>query len=96
MYVVQLGFLSNSVYREYPLQAATLKLRQQLLQLVADNPNGLPSLDPMKDLKINDMGYVDMYEEKKSFESAVMSYKCIQCPQFNQHVCHYCIFTLVQ
>ena len=72
--------------REFVLQAPTLKARQELSQLVADNPQGLPSLDPMRDLKLNDMQYVEMREEKEQFESTMPLYRCINCPDFEQHV----------
>lgn len=76
----------SEYFREYPLQPATLKARQELLQLVVDNSDDLPYLDPMRDLKINDMEYVELREKRVILESMVTSYDCVHCPLFERHV----------
>lgn len=50
-------------------------------------------LDPLKDLKINDMDYVSMLKEMKEMEDSMEQYGCIQCPAFEKHVSLSSFFT---
>lgn len=73
-------------YREYPPNIAVVKARQDLLDVVKENPNGVSSLDPMKDLKLTSMYFLELKEEKELLEPTMSDHDCIRCPDFKQHV----------
>ena len=74
------------IYREYPHSSAAVKVRQDLLRLVEDNPQGITCLDPMKDLKVNTMEYMELKDEKYRLEKTMCYYDCVRCPDFDDHV----------
>lgn len=45
-------------------------------------------MDPVRDLKITDMEFVQMKEEKEQFVAALEYHSCKRCPEFEQHVRH--------
>lgn len=47
----------------------------------------LKFLDPVQDLKVTSMEYVQMSEHNFQIESTLESYNCVGCPQFLKHVC---------
>ena len=58
------------------------KAVQELSHLTETYCNGCP----VRDLKIKDLEYIQMSDEKKILESVIGTYDCIQCPQFKKHV----------
>lgn len=49
-------------------------------------PN-LKFLDPIQDLKVADMEYVQVTENIIQLEGTLKGYGCVHCPQFQNHVC---------
>ena len=59
---------------------------QELLRLVESNPDGLPTLDPVKDLNFRDFDLVEQFIRITYLEEAMTNYQCRNCPQFLKHV----------
>lgn len=73
------------MFREDPPSEACAKAVQKLTELVKKCEVGR-YLDPVKDLKINDIDYVHMLNERKGLECSIQLEECIQCPAFEDHV----------
>ena len=71
--------------KDPPGQSAVLAT-QELLRLTEANPDGLPTLDPVKDLKLRNLDMVDKFEERSLVENTVDKFNCIHCFNFKQHV----------
>lgn len=71
--------------KEEPGQSTTLAT-QELLRLVEANPNGLPAVDPVKDLHIQDLDLVENFRRMKFLEESLPLYKCIHDPSFGENV----------
>ena len=46
----------------------------------------LPALNPVRDLKVTNMDYVAMGEERLQLEAMVQHHTCVRCPLFKEHV----------
>ena len=57
-----------------------------LQQISETQPKGLAILDPVKDLKMSGLGYIELRDEKEMVEDTMLCYSCIKCPKFNEHV----------
>ena len=44
-------------------------MAHELLHLVESNPEGIKAIDPVKELKLNDLDFVTAYKAKKQLES---------------------------
>lgn len=84
VYIVHLFAL----YSEDPPSPATVKALQGLLRLIEGYPN-IRFLDTFRDLKLTNMEYVKMAEDKSQIENTLDGFNCISCPQFLEHVCLY-------
>lgn len=71
--------------REDPPWPATTKATQGLLRMIEAYPS-LIFLDMLRDLKVTNMEYVQMTEDKIRIESTLEGYSCLHCPQFQRHV----------
>ena len=49
------------------------------------NPEALPLVNPMRDLKINDLDFVGAYEQRKAVVEEMRANKCHKCPKLEQH-----------
>lgn len=67
---------------------------QAVLRLTEAFPDGVPSLDPVKQLHITDMEFVQMRDEREKLESTMNSYTCTRCPDFEAHVSLYQLLRL--
>ena len=68
---------------------------QELLNLAYDwQPTGVtadtnkrqPLIDPIRDLKINDIDFVDGTKRVKNLEQQITGFQCLQCKKINEHV----------
>ena len=59
---------------------------QALLRLTEAFPRGVPALCPVRQLRVTDMGFVQMRDERERLESTMECYTCIRCPEFDSHV----------
>ena len=59
---------------------------QALLRLTEAFPQGVPALSPVKHLRITDMEFVEMRDEREKLESTMEFYTCKRCPDFEAHV----------
>ena len=71
------------MHRDSPPAPVAAMATQALLRLTEEFPS---IVDPVRDLKITDMEFVQMKEEKEQFEAALEYYSCKRCPEFEQHV----------
>jgi len=53
----------------------------QSLQDILDNSNEVESLDPVKDLKLNEIDIVESYLQRSSCMEAMAAFKCHACPK---------------
>ncbi|XP_071485976.1 superkiller complex protein 2-like [Diadema antillarum] len=72
-----------------PSQSATLAT-QELLRLTEANPDGIPTLDPVRDLSIRDLELVDKFTERNHVEKTLDTFNCIRCFNFQQHYAQTC------
>ena len=59
---------------------------QGLLRLTEAFPDGVPALRPVRELRITDMEFVQIRDEREKLESTMDCYTCCHCPQFEAHV----------
>ena len=59
---------------------------QSLLRLTEAFPSGVPALSPVKHLRITDMEFVEMSDERGKLEATMDCYNCTHCPEFKAHV----------
>ena len=59
---------------------------QELLRLTEANPDGIPGLDPIKDLHFRDIELVEKFRSLKLTGETFENYNCINCPRFAEHV----------
>jgi len=69
-------------FRDDPPGQSVVMAVQELLQLSERNPNGLPCLDPISDLKIRDIDQVETFTKLQSLEEIFTNFKCIHDPNF--------------
>ena len=74
------------IFREDPPSQTTVSAGQELLRLVESNADGLTYLDPIKEFNIRDIFVAEKAKKVNQIEAAINAYKCIDCPQFPQHV----------
>lgn len=67
-------------------------LIQQLTRIIEEFPTGPPEIDPIKELKINDLNFVDLYTKKKNILLKMEQSKCHRCPRLVEQVFIYFIF----
>lgn len=64
----------------------TISAEQELLRLSEANPEGLGTMDPVKDFNIRDLDMVTTIVRKQSLEERMANYACLNCPKFTEHV----------
>lgn len=73
-------------HRDASPATATSMASLALLQLAGKRPRDIGFLDPVKDLKMNTMEFIELKRDKEQFENTMEHYSCIRCPQFVEHV----------
>lgn len=59
---------------------------QELLRITEANIDGLPGLDPIKDLHLRDIELVEKFRSLELMKEKFSAYNCVNCPQFTEHV----------
>lgn len=72
-------------FRNDPPGKSTISAEQELLRLSEANPEGLGTMDPVKDFNIRDIDMVTTIARKQSLEEQMMNYTCLNCPKFAEH-----------
>ena len=75
--------MSYSLRDKTPV-ADTVRAMEQLRKLSTGPPVLL--LDPVKDLKLNDLQFVGLRDDCQRVEATMSHFSCLECPQFEQHV----------
>ena len=79
--------LSFFSYRLDPPSQSIISVGQELFNLTEEYvEHEVPILHPIKDLGFNDIDFVDKYKRLKNIEEKLSSYKCLDCPSFDEHV----------
>eukprot|EP01018_Ginkgo_biloba_P034639 Gb_30711 [translate_table: standard] len=59
---------------------------QKLLELAKEHPNQYPpALDPLKDLKLNDLDIVEEYRKRQTLLQKIAQNQCHGCPKLQEH-----------
>ena len=86
MYSVYSLMFCNGSFRNDPCGQSTSTATQELLRLIESDSSPMTSLDPIKDLHLRDIDFVEKLQRylflKKDFEN----YACLQDPQFLENV----------
>eukprot|EP00123_Amoebidium_parasiticum_P012625 comp21482_c0_seq1/m.29748 comp21482_c0_seq1/g.29748 ORF comp21482_c0_seq1/g.29748 comp21482_c0_seq1/m.29748 type:complete len:1272 (-) comp21482_c0_seq1:29-3844(-) len=61
------------------------EVTQQLLRLGEKNKKGMTSINPRKDLKINDFTFAENWSIFQSLQETLPTYQCTQCPELAKH-----------
>ena len=72
--------------RDAPPGQACVVATQALLRLTEAFPSGVPALCPVRQLRVTDMEFVQMRDERERLESTMDCYTCVRCPEFESHV----------
>ncbi|XP_038045840.1 helicase SKI2W-like [Patiria miniata] len=78
-------------FRDNPPSQSTSLATQELLRITEANPEGLTSLDPVKDLHLRELDQVEKFQERDTLESLLDQFGCLNCPNFLEHfgvMCH--------
>lgn len=59
---------------------------QQLLRLAEESPTGPPEVDPIKELRINDLDFAEKYSRKNNLALKMVASKCHACPKLDEQV----------
>ncbi len=71
---------------EAPCESASVAT-QELVRLIESNRDGLRELDPMRDLRIQDMDLVEQFQRITFLRSSLLNdYKCVHDPNFTDDV----------
>ena len=76
-------------YRDSSPGQVCVMATQALLRLTEAFPQGVAALSPVKHLRITDMEFVEMRDEREKLESMMDFYTCKRCPEFEAHVSTY-------
>lgn len=80
------ALVSLFLKRNDPPGKTTISAEQELLRLSEANPEGLGTMDPIKDFNIRDFDMVTTIARKQSLEEQIGIYTCLNCPKFTEHV----------
>ncbi|XP_068695347.1 superkiller complex protein 2-like [Montipora foliosa] len=72
-------------FRNDPPGKTTISAEQELLRLSEANPEGLSTMDPVRDFNIRDIDMVTTIARKQSLEDTISNFKCLDCPKFTEH-----------
>ncbi|XP_033732664.1 helicase SKI2W-like [Pecten maximus] len=72
-------------FRDDPPSQAVSIATQELLRLTEGNPQGLPGLDPVKDLHLRDIDMVEQFRAFSLLEGSLKTFQCVNCPRFQEH-----------
>ena len=73
-------------FRSDPVGQSTSVATQELLRVVEGNPDGLPTLDPVRDLHLRDMDMVEDFRRLDMLRDLLPSFQCINDPSFRENV----------
>ena len=76
----------SCVARSNAPAADTTKAVELLRKYSEGYPEGLELLDPVRDLKIKELSFVETMEEKRTVEGTMSYFTCLSCPNFKEHV----------
>ena len=80
------GFTVVLFFRSDPPSQSVSIATQELLRLTEANPQGLPGLDPLKDLHLRDIELVEKFRALELMKEKFSTYNCTKCPRFTEHV----------
>ncbi|XP_041481057.1 helicase SKI2W-like [Lytechinus variegatus] len=83
-------------FRNDPPGQSAVLATQELLRLIETNPDGLDTLDPVRDLNIRDIDLVDKFTTRDLVEKTVDKFNCTLCFNFQQHYADMCYRMKVQ
>ncbi|KAL4219308.1 hypothetical protein ACF0H5_021887 [Mactra antiquata] len=72
-------------FRDDPPSQSVTMATQELLRVTEANIDGLPGLDPIKDLHLRDIELVEKCRALDLMKEKFSTYNCINCPQFTEH-----------
>lgn len=73
-------------FRDDPPSQSTVLAAQDLLNLAYDYQSvTCPTFDPIKDMKINDIDFVDQSKRVDFLEKKLTTYQCLQCQNIHEH-----------
>lgn len=75
-------------FRDDPPNQSVSIATQELLRLTEGNPQGLPGLDPVKDLHLRDIDMVEQFRAFTLLEGSLKTFQCVNCPRFQEHFSH--------
>ena len=75
------------MYRSEPPSQSVVTASQELLRLTEANPDGLPGLDPVRDLHLRDIELVEKFRALDLLRGKFDTFNCVNCPRFTEHVC---------
>ncbi|XP_062514975.1 superkiller complex protein 2-like [Corticium candelabrum] len=55
---------------------------QELLRLVETNPDGLEAIDPVKDLNMRDIDFIEKFRRSQFLEQSLQTFQCVHSPHF--------------
>ncbi|EDO38196.1 predicted protein [Nematostella vectensis] len=72
-------------FRNDPPCRSAIAAEQELLRLTEANPEGIETMDPVKDFNIRDLDMVDAITRQRSLQEIMRTFTCINCPNFYEH-----------
>lgn len=69
-------------FRDAPPGKEASIATQELLRLVESNPDGLESINPVKDLNMKDIDFIEKLRRKQFLEQSLNEFQCIHSPHF--------------
>ncbi|XP_052223384.1 helicase SKI2W-like isoform X15 [Dreissena polymorpha] len=72
-------------FRDDPPAQSVTMTTQELLRITEANLEGLPGLDPVKDLHIREIDLVEKFRALELMKVKFEKYNCVNCPRFSEH-----------
>lgn len=72
-------------FRDDPPSQSVTMATQELLRIIEANIDGLPGLDPLKDLHLRDIDLVEKFRSLELMKQKISTFNCINCPRFSEH-----------
>lgn len=75
-----------AIFRNDPPSQSTIMAGQDLLNLAQEFQTSIPLINPVKDLNLNNIDFIENLKRLEKLESNMLTYSCLECTSFSEHV----------
>ncbi|XP_057289644.1 SKI2 subunit of superkiller complex protein-like [Hydractinia symbiolongicarpus] len=72
-------------FKNDPPSQSTIMAGQDLLNLAQEFQTSIPLINPVKDLNLNNIDFIENLKRLEKLESNMLTYSCLECTSFSEH-----------